>query len=57
MKIGDLVRILSVFSREDEKYIGTVGILRCRPMALDNTWGVFVGNRTLFLADERLELV
>ena len=57
MKIGDLVRILSVFSKEDERYIGTVGVLRCRPMGLDNTWGVFVGNRTLFLADERLELV
>ncbi len=34
MKIGDLVKILSVFSKEDEKYIGTVGVLRCRPMGL-----------------------
>ena len=57
MKIGDLVKILSVFSKEDERYIGTVGVLRCRPMGLDNTWGVFVGSRTLFLADERLELI
>ena len=57
MKIGDLVKILSVFSKEDERYIGTVGVLRCRPMGLDNTWGVFVGNRTLFLADDRLELI
>jgi hypothetical protein len=57
MKKGDLVKILSVFSKADEKYIGTVGVLRYRPMGLDNTWGVFVGNRTLYLADERLELL
>ena len=57
MKIGDLVKILSVFSKEDERYIGTVGILRCRPMGLDNTWGVHVGNRMLYLADVRLEVI
>ena len=57
MKIGDLVKILSVFSKEDERYIGTVGILRCRPMGLDNTWGVYIGNRMIYLADERLELI
>jgi len=57
MKVGDLVKILSVFSQEDEKYIGTVGILRCRPMGLDNTWGVHIGNRMIYLADDRLELI
>ena len=57
MKIGDLVRILSVFSKEDEKYIGTVGVLRCNPVGLDGIWGVYVGSRTIYLADDRLELV
>lgn len=57
MKVGDLVKILSVFSKEDEKYIGTVGILRCRPMGLDNTWGVYVGNRMIYLVHDRLELI
>lgn len=57
MKIGDLVKILSVFSKEDERYIGTVGILRCRPMGVDNTWGVYIGNRMIYLADERLEVM
>ena len=57
MKIGDLVRILSVFSKEDEKYIGTVGVLRINPVGMDGIWGVYVGSRTIYLADERLELV
>ena len=57
MKVGDLVKILSVFSKEDEKYIGTVGVLRVNPVGLDGIWGVYIGNRTLYLADDRLELV
>ena len=57
MKIGDLVKILSVFSKEDEKYIGTVGVLRINPIGLDGIWGVYIGNRTLYLADDRLEVI
>lgn len=57
MKIGDLVKILSVYSREDERYIGTVGILRSKPLTLDGVWGVYIGNRIIYLADERLELI
>ena len=57
MKIGDLVRILSVFSKEDEKYIGTVGVLRINPVGMDGIWGVYIGSRTIYLADDRLELV
>lgn len=57
MKKGDLVKILSVFSKEDEKYIGTVGILRWRAIGLDDVWGVYIGNRIIYLADEKLELL
>ena len=57
MKIGDLVKILSVFSKEDERYIGTVGIIRSKPVLLDGVWGVYVGNRMIYLADDRLELI
>jgi len=57
MKIGDLVKILSVFSKEDERYIGAVGILRCRPVAIVGIWGVYTGNRTLYLLDDRLEVI
>ena len=57
MKIGDLVKILSVFSKEDERYIGTVGIIRSKPVLLDGVWGVYVGNRLIYLADDRLELI
>ena len=57
MKIGDLVKILSVFSKEDEKYIGTVGVLRISPFGLTGIWGVYVGSRTIYLADDRLEVI
>ena len=57
MKIGDLVKILSVYSREDERYIGTVGILRINPVGLTGIWGVYIGNRIIYLADDRLELI
>jgi len=57
MKIGDLVKIISVYSREDERYIGTVGIIRCNPIMMDGIYGVYIGNRTIYLADDRLELV
>ena len=57
MKIGDLVKILSVFSKEDERYVGTVGVIRSKPIALDGIWGVYIGNRIIYLADERLELI
>ena len=57
MKIGDLVKILSVYSSEDERYVGTVGILRINPVGLTGIWGVYIGNRIIYLADERLELI
>ena len=57
MKIGDLVKINSVYSRADERYIGTVGVLRISPFGLTGIWGVYVGSRTIYLADDRLELV
>ena len=57
MKIGDLVRILSVYSKEDERYIGTVGVLRINPVCMDGIWGVYVGSRTIYLSDIRLELI
>ena len=57
MQIGDLVKILSVYSKEDERYIGTVGIIRSKPIAMDGVWGVYIGNRIIYLADERLELI
>ena len=57
MKIGDLVKINSVYSREDERYIGTVGIIRCKPIMMDGIYGVYIGNTTIYLADDRLELV
>lgn len=57
MKIGDLVKILSVYSREDERYIGTVGVIRINPVGMDGIWGVYVGSRTIYLSDDRLELV
>ena len=57
MKIGDLVRILSVYSKEDERYIGTVGVLRINPVGMDGIWGVYVGSRTIYLSDIRLELI
>ena len=57
MKIGDLVKVLSVFDSQGRKYIGKVGVLKYRPLGLDKTWAVFLGDTTLFLADERLELI
>ncbi len=57
MKIGSLVKIISVFSKEDERYIGTVGIIRCRPVAIVGIWGVYTGNRTLYLLGDRLEVI
>ena len=57
MKIGDLVKILSVYSSEDERYVGTVGILRINPVGLTGIWGVYIGNRIIYLADDRLELI
>ena len=57
MKIGDLVKILSVYSREDERYIGTVGIIRCKPIMMAGVYGVYIGNRIIYLADDRLELI
>ena len=57
MKIGDLVRVISVFDSQGRKYIGKVGVLKYRPLGLDKTWAVFLGDTTLFLADERLELI
>jgi len=57
MQIGDLVKILSVFAKEDEKYIGTIGIIKCKPVAIVGIWGVYTGNRTLYLLDDRLEVI
>lgn len=57
MKIGDLVKVLSVFDSQGKKYIGKVGVLKYRPMGLDDVWAVFLGDTTLFLADHRLELL
>ena len=57
MKIGDLVKVLSVFDSQGRKYIGKVGVLKYRPLGLDNTWAVFLGDTTLFLADDRLEVI
>ena len=57
MKIGYLVKLLSVYSREDERYIGTVGIIRCKPIMMVGVYGVYIGNRIIYLADDRLELI
>ena len=57
MQVGDLVKVLSVFDSQGRKYIGKVGVLKYRPLGLDNTWAVFLGDTTLFLADDRLELI
>ena len=57
MKIGDLVKIISVYSREDRRYVGTVGIIKCKPIGMDGVWGVYIGNRIIYLADDRLELI
>ena len=57
MQVGDLVKVLSVFDSQGRKYIGKVGVLKYRPLGLDKTWAVFLGDTTLFLADDRLELI
>ena len=57
MQVGDLVKVLSVFDSQGRKYIGKVGVLKYRPLGLGNTWAVFLGDTTLFLADDRLELI
>tara|TARA_R100001015_G_C4538257_1_gene102906 strand:+ start:225 stop:398 length:174 start_codon:yes stop_codon:yes gene_type:complete len=57
MKKGDLVRILSVFLKEHEEYIGNVGVLRAKAFGMGGIWGVYVGNITIYLADDRLELI
>ena len=57
MKIGDLVKVLSVFDSQGRQYVGKVGVLKYRPLGLDKVWAVFLGDTTLFLADDRLELV
>ena len=57
MKIGDLVRINSVYSWEHQKYLGKIGVLRCKAVGADNIWLVFIDGKTLLLKDERLEVI
>ena len=50
MKIGDLVKVLSVFDSQGRKYIGKVGVLKYRPLGLDKTWAVFLGGYNFVLS-------
>jgi len=57
MKIGDLVKINSVFSWEHKRYIGKIGVLRRKAVGTDSIWLVYIGGKTLLLKDERLEVI
>ena len=49
MKIGDLVRVNSVFAWEHQKYLGKIGVLRRKATGTDSVW--------LVLNESRLEVI
>jgi len=57
MKIGDLVRVNSVFSWEHQKYLGKIGVLRRKAVGTDSVWLVYIDGKTLLLRDDRLEVI
>ena len=57
MKIGDLVKVSSVFAWEHQKYLGKIGVLRRKVTYADDVWLVYIVGKTLILSEERLEVI
>ena len=57
MKIGDLVRVNSVFAWEHQKYLGKIGVLRRKATCTDSVWLVYINGKTLLLNESRLEVI
>ena len=57
MKIGDLVRVNSVFTWEHQKYLGKIGVLRRKATDTDTVWLVFIDGKTILLNESRLEVI
>ena len=57
MKIGDLVRINSVYSWEHQKYLGKIGVLRRKATGTYDVWLVFIDGKTLLWTEDRLEVI
>lgn len=57
MKIGDLVRVNSVFAWEHQKYLGKIGVIRRKAVGTDDVWLVYINGKTLLLKEERLEVI
>ena len=57
MKIGDLVRIRTVYDPVNKDIVGKVGVVRLKGDYADRVWLIYVGGTTVWLNEDRMEVI